>query len=261
MSRTPDPSLAVFPLRFSSRPAAMIAFLRTLGLAPSLTAGEDSFGDLHAGAGRVMVHSAASTASGAAHGDTDLCLIVPDALAAAKQLEAEGLEVAVWDESYGKQGVITGPAGEAIGLNEDQEDSYGYQEHDPAGADARLSVVAVLASDDFARDAAFFARLGFVPEGTADEHWQALRGPGRSGIIGLHAPGPDARRTRPGDGQFGPSLQVRLGFQTSEDLAQLAARLQSAGYDAQVRGPQGARAVHLTDPDGSHVEIHAAPQG
>lgn len=254
----PATPLTVFPLRFTARPAAMIGFLRTLGLAPVLTAGEDAFGDLRAGAGRVMVHAASGSDTGAASGDTDLCLVVPDASAAAQQLRTEGFEVAVWDEAYGKQGVITGPGGEAIGLNEDQRDTYGHRAHDPSGADPRLVVVAVLDSDDLARDAAFFSRLGFAPAGPEVDGRLELEGPPGAGAIGLHAPRPDARRTRPAQDEFGASLQVGLAFRTAEPLEELAARLCAAGHEATVRGQGAAQAVHVTDPDGIAVEIRAS---
>lgn len=179
----PDPGFTVFPLRFTRDPRALIAFLRTLGMAPAITAGDDGFGDLVAGAGRVMVHSVRGAASGAAHGDTDLCLAVPDADQAARDLGEAGIGVTVWDESYGRQGRIDGPAGEGVSLNEHQSDLYGYQGHDPSGADPRLSVTAVVMSDDFDRDADWFARLGFLA-GEADEPgWRELRvaaGPARS---------------------------------------------------------------------------------
>ncbi|MFC0674104.1 hypothetical protein [Brachybacterium hainanense] len=264
MTSNPDGSAArtpfhVYPLRFTAHPAAMITFLRTLGLAPQLTAGDGTFGELHAGAGRVMVHSASGSEGGARSGDTDLCLAVPDTMAAAAELREAGLAVRTWDETYGKQGVVAGPAGESIGLNEDQEDTYGYEGHDPSGADPRLEVVAVLSSDDFARDAAWFARFGFLPAGEGDEHWQALRGPGRAGTIGLHAPiAGDAggRRTRGTGSEFGSSLQVRLGFETSEDLEALARRLADAGYAAHLVEGAPARSVHVTDPDGTVIEVH-----
>ena len=53
-------------------------------------------------------------------------------------------------------------------------------------------------------------------------------------------------------------MQVRLGFETSQDLAELASRLRAAGHRAEV--VDGAvRSVHVTDPDGQHLEIHPRP--
>lgn len=252
----PDAGFTVFPLRFTRDPRALIAFLRTLGMAPVITAGDDGFGDLVAGAGRVMVHSVHGAESGAAHGDTDLCLAVPDAEQAVQDLAGTGIEVTVWDESYGRQGRLDGPAGEGVSLNEHQSDLYGYQGHDPSTGDPRLSVTAVVMSDDFARDAAWFARLGFVGEDAGEQGWRELHGPGRAGTIGLHRPGPEDRRTRPAGDGFGDCLQVRIGFSTTEPLDALAERLTAAGHPAQLVEEGGVRSVHVRDPDGLAMEIH-----
>lgn len=256
----PDPGFTVFPLRFSRDPRALIGFLRTLGMAPVITAGDDGFGDLVAGAGRVMVHGVQGAVSGAAPGDTDLCLAVPDADQAVQELIAAGIEVTVWDESYGRQGRLEGPAGEGISLNEHQSDLYGYRGHDPSAGDPRLSVTAVVPSDDFDRDADWFARLGFRAQDPGDAWSRELPGPGRAGTVGLHRPGAEDRRTRPSGVEFGDCLQVRLGFSTTEDLEELADRLRTAGHTAEVVDADGVRSVHVTDPDGAHLEIHPRSQ-
>jgi catechol 2,3-dioxygenase-like lactoylglutathione lyase family enzyme len=261
---SPQPRLQVFPQRFTPHPQETIPFLTTHGMVPSVTAGDDSFGDLRAGAGAVMVHSAAGSASGATGGITDLCLLTGEADAAATALEERGFDVTVWDESYGKQGMIAGPGeGEAISLNEDQRDFYGYAGHDASGADVRLRVCAVVSSPDFEADAAYFARLGYQRVGPSSEWWQELHGPASSGIIGLHKPGAADARTRDGSDDMegvGHALQVRLGFETTEDLGELASRLQEAGYHARVV-EDAVRSVHVTDPDGLTLEIHPLPEG
>ena len=77
-----------------------------------------------------------STASGAVPMHTALNFTSADITAAAKEFAAAGFQVQVWDETYGKQGVVTSPTGLVIGLNEDtQDDLYGgYQVHEPAVA-------------------------------------------------------------------------------------------------------------------------------
>jgi hypothetical protein len=254
-------AFTVFPLRFTADPAALIAFLRTLGMSPVVTTEGDGFADLVAGGGgRVMVHGAASSAIGAPAGETQLSISVPEVDPAAERLRENGLEVVVWDESYGRQGNITGPHGEAVGLNEEQQDLYGYVGHDATVADPRLVVTAVRASEhgsERERDVAFFATLGFTPAGAGSAAWQALVSEGH-GVIGLHAPAPGEAASRPGD-VGGADLRVslvRLGFETTEDLGDLAARLIRAGYPARVVAQHGTRSVHLTDPDGQHLEIH-----
>ncbi|APX31500.1 hypothetical protein BH708_00750 [Brachybacterium sp. P6-10-X1] len=255
-------TVTVFPLRFTDDPAALIAFLCTLGMAPLITIEGEGFADLVAGGGgRVMVHAAAGSASLAPAGETQLSTAVASADAAAERLREAGLEVTVWDESYGRQGNITGPHGEAVGVNEDQEDHYGYLAHDGEGADERLSVTAVRASADGPereRDVAFFAALGFLPVDGGDRWYRALGNPGH-GTIGLHEPADGEAAFRPGGDPGHPELEVslvRLGFETTEDLDALAERLGAAGHPARVVVGRGVRSVHVTDPDGQQVEIH-----
>lgn len=250
---------SVFPLRFTSDAPAMIAFLRLLGMAPAVTGGKESYGELVAGAGRVMIHSVSGAESGARAVDTDLCFSVPDTDAAAAELRTRGFAVDVWDETYGRQGVITLPTGESVGLNEHQRDLYGYRGHDASAADPRLTVTAVLSSADFAADADWAARLGFVAEDRGTEGYRALHGGDGAGVIGLHSPLPDGRRARSTGTEFGDSLQVHLGFETSEDLEELAERLRAAGHPAEVGEEGGVRAVRVTDPDGEPLEIHPRP--
>lgn len=252
---------AVFPLRFTARPREMIDFLRVLGMSPLITTEDGAFADLLAGGGgRVMIHSAQGSATGAPAGETQLSTAVRSADAAAEQLREAGLEVIVWDESYGRQGNITGPHGEAIGLNEDQSDPYGYLAHDGASADPRLTVVAVRASAAGAereKDIELFSALGFRPDGHGDKSWTRLTSAG-GGTIGLHQPEEGWRAARPGDVGGADLLVslVRLGFETTEDLSALAERLREAGHPAEIVDAGGLRAVHVIDPDGQHLEIH-----
>src|SRR5699024_3408946 len=120
-----------------------------------------------------------------------------------------------------------------------------------------------LPSADVDRDAAWAARIGFRAEQEQGEDpwFRALRGPGAAGTIGLHRPAEGDRRTRPTGTEFGDAMQVRLGFETSEELAELAARLRAAGHPAEVVEADGVRSVHVTDPDGQRLEIHPRPMG
>ncbi|MCT2176239.1 hypothetical protein M3F63_00910 [Brachybacterium muris] len=166
---TDRPAFTVYPLRFSDDAPAVIAFLRTLGMAPVVTTEGEGFAELIAGGGgRVMVHATSNAETAAPAGETQLCLSVPATDAAAEQLREQGLQVRVWDETYGRQGSVRGPHGEDISLNEHQRDLYGYVGHDGARADPRLSVTAVRVSaegPDRDGDREFFAALGFRPVG------------------------------------------------------------------------------------------------
>lgn len=256
------PTFTVLSLRFTDDPPALIRFLRTVGMAPAVTTESDGFAEMVAGGGgRVMVHNTAGAETGSAAGETHLCLSVPVVEEAAAHLHRAGHEVRVWDESYGKQGVLRGPRGEDIPLNELQHDLYGYRGHEGGEADERLRVTAVRpsAGAERDRDIDFFSAAGFAAADDGNEWWLALAAP-QAGLIGLHAPAAGESASRPTGTEFGDVALVRLGFATTEDLDALAARLDEAGYDARRVDQHGTSAVHVTDPDGQHLEIHSAPQ-
>src|SRR5699024_5182590 len=91
---------SVMPFRYSNDVAAMVAFPEELGLRRRIDS--EGFAELHAGAGRVMVHAAGGTFAG---GQTYLNLMaktVEDAVDLASRI---GLEYLVWDEAYGRHAV------------------------------------------------------------------------------------------------------------------------------------------------------------
>lgn len=249
------PTFAVNPYRFSADPAAMIAFLETLGLRKAVTSEGEWFGLLRAGAGWVAVHPVSSSQTSAGPGETQLVLLTERAADAAAALEARGVHATVWDESYGQHAGVIDPAGGGVWINEHQADLYGYVGHD-AAADPRLSVTMVRSSADRDADRAFFAGFGFESDPGANEWWEALRASPTSGVIGLHAPMPGERASSSAPSPFAERTSVaRLGFETTEDLDELAARLTASGHHAAVVAGD-ARAVHVIDPDGCELEIH-----
>ncbi|UNX53839.1 hypothetical protein MF406_12740 [Georgenia sp. TF02-10] len=256
MSR-PSLDFAVAPVRFSSRPDRMVAFLETVGMAAVLTRGTQ-FADLVAGAGRVIVHAAGGPGTASEHGLSHLCFITRSADGLVELGEQNGLDIAVVDESYGRQGYLTGPGGELIVINEEQLDDYGYTRAASPQPDPRLSVSALRYSPDFARDTEFFRRLGFEPDHGDGVWWQGLRAGTRSGVIGLHRP--SAPGELPAFDSPDPTQRIaltRIGFATQEPLEDLAARLRSAGYpSAHVISDRAATRVHVVDPDGCDMEIH-----
>ncbi|MDO5495868.1 MAG: hypothetical protein Q4G64_09150 [bacterium] len=248
----------VMPLRYSNNVPAMVEFLTTLGLTRHVTTLGDGFAELSAAAGRVMVHAAHSAdASAATAGDTVICFSTPSADHAVEHLDTAGLDTTIWDESYGRQAMVTTPRGEAVWINEEQEDLYGYQGPEAAQPDPRLIVSAILPSPDFGSDRAFYSHFGLTPDPGASEWWEGLRGPG--GVVGLHMPEPG----------WTPALEfedpryryplIMLGFQTAEPLEDLRDRLLAAGYEARIVSVPEATKVHVTDPDGQEIEIHPLP--
>lgn len=266
MTTPPLPAMHVMPLRFSAQPARMIALLREIGLRDVVTTEGDTFAELAApGGGRVLVHAAAGSDTGAVPGETQLCFAVEDTDATASALEARGHQTRVWDETYGRQGALIGPAGESLGLNEVQKDLYGYLRGDApvAGAEAEpahgVRVVAIVpsATEERQRDLDFFTSIGFEEVPGGDENWQQVQAAGR-GAIGLHAPIPGLERKREVHPPHGDVAQVHLGLETDEDLEALAARLREAGWEA-VCERDPLPAVTLNDPDGLALQIHPRP--
>lgn len=178
---------------------------------------------------------------------------------AAEELAELGHEVKVWDETYGKQGVVASRDGRVIGLNEDsQEDLYGGYRTHPEGETPTLDVVAVCVTPQMKAEAAWFASFGFIAPSYDDPWWIGLRAGERSGVIGIHGGEVDSDHARDGGGDlFGPVYEVRIGFETHEPLAELQARLQDNGFDVTLV-TEDAPHLELRDPDGEHIEIHLA---
>lgn len=235
-------------LRYSANVPAMVAFLEELGLRRRISS--EGFAELAAGAGRVMVHGASTEYPA---GETYLSLFTPSLETAAPA----GVEITIWDESYGRHGLLTGPFGEQIWINEDMADTYGYEVGTDEVPAPELVASAIRETPDFAGDREFFSRLGFVPAPGGNEWFEALQGPGTAGVIGLHAPSERSRLVREDSSDpRGRMPYARLGFQTAEELEALSSRLTAVGYPARVVEADGLRKVHVVDPDGIEIEIH-----
>ena len=143
--------------------------------------GRGGFTVMRGAGGLIGIHPLA-TAESTTRVSTGFFLESGDARRAAEVLEAAGLDVRWWDESWGRQAAVRGPHGE-ITINEPIRDTYGYE---PALAEnpADVEVVGILFSHDLDAWSAFFARLGFTGVPTAG--WRELRASERSGAIGLH---------------------------------------------------------------------------
>ncbi len=143
------------------------------------------------------------------------------------------------------------------------QDYHGYRHYQVTEPPVPIDVVAVYFTANFATDGEFFGHLGFQPDSHGDVFWQPLRAGRDRGVIGLHhLDGEPARGADSPDSPVGPATLVHLGFETSEDLQTVADRLRAAGHsDAAVVTADRLRAVHVTDPDGQALEIHASAAG
>lgn len=238
---------AVNLYRFSDDPAAMVAFYEALGLRTRVSSTGGGWALMEGAAGWIAVHSAATSDTGAAPGETHLVFLTEQADAAASDLQAKGLDARVWDESYGRQAAVRAPLGTDVWVNEHQADLYGYREH--ASAEPGPAVVtAIWQSGDFARDAAWLAAFGFEPVGKGDPVWWQAHDNGH-GRVGLHG------RTDLPTGPNGMHV-VRVGLETPEPLEDVVDRLVAAGHDARIVTDENATKVHVTDPDGQQLEVH-----
>lgn len=251
-------TFAAMPLRYSADPAAMIRFLTHLGMARVVTAGADNFATLTAGGGgSVMVHSVHGADATVTPGETVLCFATEDADEAAAQLDGMGVEVAVWDESYGRQAMAVSPSGGAVWINEEMTDLYGYAGHQRPATDPRLVVAAIVPTVDFGADRAFFERFGFTSDPGANEWWEEMRSDG--GVVGLHRPEEGWVALTSSDDPRYRYPRIHLGFQTSAPLEEVRDHLAAGGYPAEIVRVPEATKVHVTDPDGQVLEIHPVP--
>lgn len=249
---------AVCPYRFSADPPAMVRFLDLLGLRREVTSPGDAFAVLRGRRGRVAVHAAAAGAvTGVPAGRTSLVFLVDDAVRATAELARDGLEVACWDEAYGKQGAVRDPFGHGVWLNEPVRDLHGYVGH-PAEP-SLVDVVAVCWTPDADRSGAFYRRLGFDGPPPAHAGWWPLDAAVDGGTVGLHAhDGVPEAGPWSADDPVSPAGLGGLSFATAEPLDELGGRLAAAGHP--VRDDRDATAPHLTvtDPDGIEIELHQA---
>jgi hypothetical protein len=259
-------SYTIWPLRFSTDPAAMIDFLAALGLNQTVGHASRTFATFAGRSGTLGVHDA-RTATTASAGRTSLNLATDDVDAGADRLRAEGLTVAVWDETYGRQGAVRSPSGLVVGLNErTQDDLYGgYELHEQTVA-ASMDVVAICAVGDLDREADFFGHFGFAALEPGQSYRPLLAAPD-AGVIALRAAGTEssgsadpvampAQESGSGAGEpLGPPYLVALGAETSEPLDALADRMRAGGHPAETIEDEDGVWVRLTDPDGVILEV------
>lgn len=241
----------VFPIRYTADSAAMVAFLQALGLSQVLAQPHGSYAVMQAASGRVMLHSA----TGAKAGGTALGFEVAQAQDAAERLAERGVDVTVWDEAYGQHVGIRDPRGGGLWISEQMADLYGYRQVEQAQP-ADIDVTAVYYTTDFAAARAFFGRLGFGTDQPDNPDYLALRAAERAGVVGLHAIDADPPLGLfDADDPMAPlAAAIHLGFETGQDLQDLAGRLRRAGYpDAGLEG--NPVHVRVTDPDGRSVEV------
>jgi hypothetical protein len=246
--------LVVRPVRFTDQLLPMRRFYETIGMRPRVESERGCWVDLVAGAGMVALHSAASSDSGAAEGETRLAFEGDDVRRFADRLRDAGLpEVVVYDEAYGEVLKLKDPVGDTLVVDGRSTDLYGYRLHQ-ADPDERLRVMPVRFTPPLGEYADFLERLG-LPRREGDEFFAVHAGPDDAGQIGLHHVYEGELPIVPGE------AAVHLTFETTEDLTSVRDRLLAAGYaDAAITTDEFVSLVSVTDPDGQECQIHAGPQ-
>ncbi len=250
-------AIVVQPIRFTDQIARMRAFLELIGLRPWISGDGGGWVDMAAGGGRIALHDAASSDTGALPGQTSLSFEAEDVTALARQLTDAGVPaVTVYDEAYGRVLTCQDPIGDTIAVNERMNDFYGYQLHGPSGVSARLRVTPIRFTDPAGPYASFLAALGLRPAGEPNPYYlNFLADAGAQGQVGLHYV---ASHTLPVAGGPG-SAAVQLNFESAEPLDQLAARLTGAGFPAEIVTEEFGSSLVVTDPDGQQVQAHPPP--
>ncbi|MEV8372022.1 VOC family protein [Kribbella sp. NPDC056861] len=212
--------VVVRPLRFTDQVAGMRAFLEALGLRSRIESERGGWVDMVAGRGMVALHSATGSTTGAAQGETKLAFEADDIDELLGRFEAAGYDDAsIFDEAFGRVLTASGPDGAKLWIDERSKDLYGYKLH-AAEPDVRWSVTPVL--------------------GTADQAgWERL-------LAVLGGDSPELVKFREA-----AAFDVRIELATSESLAEVAARLASAGYPAELSDG----VLTVKDPDGQSVRV------
>ena len=238
-------------IRFTDDVARMRAYLEALGLSAGITrsTAQADWAAMHAGAGQVLLHSAATSDHRMPSGTTLLTGETPDVAELAGMLKHRGLGTTLVDEAYARSLEVIDPLGAVVVVNETQTDTYGYDTQRPE-PDPGVEVVLSRFTEPAGPYADFALALGLRPQGEPSDRYAAY-GAGH-GVIGLHH---DDGST--GLGGPGPHARVALGFCTTGHLEQLQERLSVAGFEPGtiVVADFGSR-IETVDPDGQHVEIH-----
>jgi hypothetical protein len=213
--------VVIRPLRFTADVQAMRSFLQTLGLRSRIESERGGWVDMVAGRGMVALHDSAISESGARSGETQLTFEADDIEELKERLQTAGYDDAtIWDEAYGRVLSVTVVSDTKIWFDQRSEDLYGYKLHD-AKRDDRLSVTPVLQ----------------VADQPAWQHFLEALG-GDSAQFVSYEP-------------FTGDLGVRLGFSTTELLAEVELRLTAAGYQPALTE----HSLTVEDPDGQLITV------
>lgn len=222
---------------------SMVAFLQTLGMGPVLFSEHDP--DLTYVYGKGGVIALYENPDRGRPGRAELSFCTNDYEAAYNLFESYDLNVvkAATDAVPGV--TVTDTNGQTIWVGQAVLDRSEAQK-----MANQVEILALRHSQSVAGDSEFFEVLGFENQKDGRVDWRVLNSDDPSGIIGL------AEGTLPqcDDGQ----AEVQIGFVTSENLDQVAARMRDAGYFAgEVILDADTPFFTVTDPDGVTAGVFA----
>lgn len=234
--------LVVMPMRFTDNFVRMLDFLALLGFSQQVRRAE-GWAVMAGEAGAVALHSARSSETGAASGQTDLWFEVTDVDALQARFATAGFEDSEsYDEAYGRTLLVRDTEGRELGFDEPNDDRYGYQVDEPTPEHGIVSMP-LRYEDPSGTFGRLLSAAGFVRLDEGDDQWWRVWSID-GGQIALH-PATDDVTPR----------SARLGFRTREPLKELAERLIAAGHaDATVTDDFGGE-LTVTDPDGQRVLV------
>jgi predicted enzyme related to lactoylglutathione lyase len=251
--------IVVRPVRFTADVPAMQSFLELIGLRPWIVTDQGGWSDMACGAGRVALHDAATSTSGAPSGQTTLCFETDDLPQLAKQLIAANVAgVTIYDEAYGRVLTCADPDGATIAIDERPTDLYGSQlRAEPAAAES-LRVMPVRFAEPAGPYAAFLQALGLRPAGEINPYYvNFLAADGKQGQVGLHHVFSEKLPVVPGGG----GAAVQLTFESAEPLEQVADRFTTAGFEPRLITEDFGSLLSVVDPDGQEVQVHTPASG
>jgi hypothetical protein len=253
--------LVVRPVRFTDNIEPMRLFLEALGLRPRVESTRGGWVEMVADDGMVALHSARDSQSQAPSGFTSLSFDADDVDALAKRLrDADVPDVVVYDEAYGRVLDCLDPLGHHLQIDEHSDDLYGYRVHQPEGVASGLRVMPLRLAHPIAGYAEFLGLLGCVPRGEVTEDFAAFTlGVDGAGLVGVHPPMDPATTGASAEVLTRPGASY-LSFETTEDLAVVAERLERAGFPTSI-APQECvgDVLAVRDADGLRLEVHTSP--
>ncbi|MCP2032676.1 hypothetical protein L1277_002786 [Okibacterium sp. HSC-33S16] len=248
------PRLSIALFRYTDDVPAMIEFLTVLGLRPPAISerterlGHSTYPPL---AGQSTRYVLRATTRAAEVGRTSLGLGTDDLDGTVEALRTSGGTIASWDTAFGRSGRVETTRGplriDDISSPSDLDGSHTDTERpERPERTEHVDVLPVLFSSTVATDRDVLTALSFTldDEREGAELWEAPAG----GRLLLHRAHGD--RVDQNDWTVAP------GIHSDVNPDALVHRLSRIGY-TDARLTEGA--VHVTDPDGQHVEVHPMP--